>query len=288
MEKDVLESYNKAREISDQVIVFAKPLVKEDVKILELAESIEKKIVELKGGIAFPVNISINENAAHYTPDINDPLVLKEGMLMKIDFGVHVNGYIWDRAFSVFIGKETHPLIEASEKAMREAINAIKPGVKVYEISEVIQNTINGLGFNPIHNLCSHGLDQYTQHAPPTIPNGKNTIQQEIKEGQAIAVEVFATNGVGVVKESMPVLIYRFLQDKPTRMIEGRKILEKAKTDFEFLPFAKRWLTGITTGIKLDMALRQLTDVDALEGYPVLREESGGIVAQSEETVIVK
>jgi methionyl aminopeptidase len=288
MEKDVLESYDKAREISDHVLSFAKPLVRENVKILELAENIEKKIVELKGGIAFPANISINENAAHYTPDINDTVILKEGMLVKIDFGVHVNGYIWDRAFSILIGKEKHDLIEASEKAMKEAMNAIKPGIRVCEVSEIIQDTINGFGFNPIHNLCSHALEQYTQHAEPTIPNGKNTIQQEIKEGQVIAVEVFATNGVGLVKESMPVLIYRFLQDKPVRLAEGRKILEMAKADFEFLPFAKRWLTSITTGIKLDMALRQLTEVDALEGYPVLREESGGAVAQSEETVIVK
>jgi methionyl aminopeptidase len=288
MEKDVLENYNKAKEISDHVLEFAKPLIKENVKVLELAENIEKKIIELKGGIAFPVNISINENAAHYTPDINDPLALKEGMLVKVDFGVHINGYIWDRAFSVLIGKETHPLIEASEKSMKKAMDAVKSGVRVYEISEIIENTINEFGFNPIHNLCSHGLEQYKQHADPSIPNGKNTIQQEIKEGQVIAVEVFATNGVGLVKESSPVLIYRFLQDKPIRLAEGRKILEKAKTDFEFLPFAKRWLTSITTGIKLDLVLKQLMEMDALEGYPVLREESGGLVAQSEETVIVK
>jgi len=288
MEKDVLENYNRAREISDSLLTFAKPLVKEDAKVLEIAEKMEKRIVELKGGIAFPVNISINENAAHYTPDINDPLILKEGMLVKVDFGVHIEGYIWDRAFSVFVGKETHPLIEASEKSMKEALKAIKPGVKVCEVSEIIQNTINNLGFNPIHNLCSHGLEQYRQHATPTIPNGKNNIQQEIKEGQVIAVEVFATDGVGVVKESAPTLIYRFLQDKPVRLIEGRKILVKARTDFELLPFAKRWLTVIATGIKLDLALKQLTEVGALESYPVLREESGGMVAQSEETVIVK
>jgi len=288
MEKDILENYNKAKEISDAVLVFAKPLVKENVKILELADNIEKKITELKGGIAFPVNISINENAAHYTPDIDDSITLKEGTMVKVDFGVHIDGYIWDRAFSIFIGKENHPLIEASEKAVKEAINIIKPGVKVCEVSEVIQNTINEFGFNPVRNLCSHGLDQYTQHTEPTIPNGKNNIQQEIKEGQAIAVEVFATTGVGLVKESSTVLIYRFLQDKPIRLIEGRKILEKAKADFNFLPFAKRWLTSISTRFKLDMALRQLTEMGALEGYPVLREETGSLVAQNEETIIVK
>ena len=286
MEKEALENYRKSQSISDSVLLFAQQMVRPEIPILELAEKIESKIVNLGGKPAFPVNISINEVAAHYTPEIEDKTTLKENDLAKIDFGVQVNGYIWDRAFSVFVGKKSHPLIKASTKAVEEAIKMIKPGVRIFEISEVIEETLSSTGFKPIKNLCGHGLDRYTQHAHPSIPNGKNNIQDEIKPGKALAVEVFTTDGYGAVKESTPTLIYRFIQDRPVRLFEARKILEISKRDFEGLPFAKRWISKIATGTKLDMALRQLVETGALEEYPVLKEEGNGLVAQTEETIL--
>jgi len=288
MEKEILEKYKRSESISTAAIELAKKIIVEDAKVLDIAESIEKKIVELGGGCAFPVNISINEDAAHYTPDINDSLKLKADDLVKIDVGVHVDGYICDRAFSVCIGSKSHPLIKISERALQEAIKMIKPGTKVFEISEVVESTIASEGFNPIHNLCGHGLEQYNQHAPPTIPNGRNTIKDEIEAGQVIAMEVFTTDGAGLVTESSPTLIYRFKQPKPVRMLEARKILDAAANKFSMLPFAKRWLVGIASPVKIDMALGQLVTVDALTEYPILKEESNAKVAQTEETIIVQ
>jgi len=288
MDEEVKKKYRKAFEISEEVLAYARGLVSENVKVLDVAEKIEGKITGLSGSIAFPVNISINEIAAHYTPDINDGLLLKGGDIVKIDAGVHIDGYIADRAFTVFVGGKSHPLIEASEKAVAEAVKMLKPGVRVFEISDVIVDVIDEFGFTPIQNLCGHGLDQYVQHASPTIPNGRNTIKEKIESGQAIAMEVFTTDGTGSVKESSPTLIYRYLQDRPVRMPEARKILDAAKNNFEGLPFAKRWLAKTAGGFKLDFALRQLVEGGALEGYPVLKEEGGGMVAQHETTVIVE
>lgn len=291
MEKEILEKYEKARSISDSIILFAKPLVKEDVLAIDVAEKIENKIKELGGGIAFPVNISINENAAHYTPDIADDLKFKADDLVKLDIGVHVDGYIWDRAFTVCIGKKTHPLIEAAERALGEALKAIKPSAKIFEISEIVESSLEAAGFNPVRNLCGHGLDQYNTHARFSIPNGRNNIQDELQPNQALAMEVFATDGAGWVKDSRPILIFGYAQDKPVRLWEGRRILEASKTEFNKLPFAKRWLTKLKPPIsplKIDMALKQLLDVEALREFPVLREESGGLVAQAEETIILQ
>ena len=291
MQKEIFEKYEKARSISDSVVLFTKPLVKENALALAVAEKIEDKIKELGGAPAFPVNISINENAAHYTPDINDSLIFKENDLVKIDIGVHVDGYIWDRAFTMCIGKKTHPLIEAAERALKEAMKLIEPGVKIFEISEAVESTLEGLGFNPVRNLCGHGLDQYNQHARFSIPNGRNNIQDELQPNQALAMEVFSTDGVGWIKDSTPVLIFGYVQDKPVRLLEARQILQVAKTDFNKLPFAKRWLTKLKPLIspfKIDMSLKQLLDVEALREFPVLREESGGVVAQAEETIILQ
>lgn len=291
MQKEIFEKYEKARSISDSVVLFTKPLVKENTLALGVVEKIENKIKELGGAPAFPVNISINENAAHYTPDINDSLVFKENDLVKIDIGIHVDGYIWDRAFTICIGKKTHPLIEAAERALKESMKLIEPGVKIFEVSEAVESTLEGLGFNPVRNLCGHGLDQYNQHARFSIPNGRNNIQDELQPNQALAMEVFSTDGVGWIKDSTPVLIFGYVQDKPVRLMEARQILQTAKTDFNKLPFAKRWLTKLKLPIspfKIDMALKQLLDVEALREFPVLREESGGIVAQAEETIILQ
>lgn len=247
----------------------------------------KKKIKELGGKPAFPLNISVNEIAAHYTPDVNDSLVFKTDDLVKVDIGVHVNGYISDVAFTVCVGHKSHPLIETAEKALKEAVKLIKAGTKVREISEVVDETITNAGFEPVRNLSGHGLEQYVEHANPTIPNGKNSIETELKEGQAIAMEVFTTDGSGWVKDSRPILIYQFFQDKPVRLWEARKILEMSQTEFGKLPFCKRWITGVSP-IKMEMAVNQLLELEALQAHPILKEENDGLVAQAEETIIVK
>lgn len=286
MEKEVLEKYRLAHDISDKVIDFAKPLVKEDAKILDVAEKIEKKIVELGAKPSWPVNFSINEIAAHVTPVMNDPTVLKENDLVKVDIGCQVDGYISDRAFTICIGKKTHPLIETSEKATKAALDALKTGVTVSEISGLIDDIVTESGFRPIRNLAGHSMSQNSQHEPPTIPNSKTNDMTEISEGTPIAIEVFTTDGNGWVKESSPTTIYKFLQDRPVRMPEARKILEMAKNDFEMLPFATRWLKEISP-VKIEMALRQLVSAEALEAFPPLKEEANGMVAVYEDTKIV-
>src|SRR3989304_3096284 len=102
---------------------------------------------------AFPINISINDRAAHYTPEVDDASVFKQGDLVKIDIGVHVDGYIGDIARSVAIGGGHKELITAAEAALENAINAIKPGAMSNEIGGIVEETIKGFGFLPVSNL---------------------------------------------------------------------------------------------------------------------------------------
>ncbi len=287
MEKEVLGNYEKAISIADQVVGYSRKLDLTNKKALDIANELENVIRTLGGKPAWPVNILINEIAAHYTPDINDTLVLKEGDLVKIDIGVQVNGYISDNAFTVCVGKSSHPLIDASEKGLEEAIKLIKPGTKIFEISQAVEDTVNSFGFNTIRNLCGHAVERFNQHAHPSIPNGRNTIQEEIQPEQVIAMEVFSTNGSGLVTESSPTLIFKYKQDKPVRLWEARELLDMAKNQFETLPFTRRWIKNISP-LKFDMAIKQLLEVDALYEYPPLKEESNGLVAVTEKTIIVK
>ncbi len=288
MDDEALKNYKKAKSVYESVSLFAKPLVKEGASALEIVEKIEGKIKELGCGIAFPTNISINDHAAHYTPDINDSTKLEDGDIVKIDIGVHSEGYICDSAFTVCINQKTHPLIDAAEKALEESLKVIKPGVRICDVSEVVESVLEGTGFNPIRNLCGHGLDRYVTHADFSIPNGRNKITEEISGGRALAMEVFVTDGVGWVKDSYPVLIFGYLQDKPIRLPEGRKILQAARDDFSSLPFAKRWIGNMgISQLKIDMSLKQLIEAGAIREYPILKEESGGLVAQAETTIII-
>ncbi|MBI1978464.1 MAG: type II methionyl aminopeptidase [Candidatus Aenigmarchaeota archaeon] len=287
MEKEELQSYEKAFLIAEDAVGFAQKLVKENVKVLKLAQDIENRILDLGGKPAWPVNVSINEIAAHYTPSIGDQLILKGDDFVKVDIGAQVNGYVCDRAFTVKIGSKSDPMIEASEKALEECLKLIKPGTKVHEISEVCENTVNEMGFNVIRNLAGHRVERYNQHAHPSIPNGKNTIQDEIRAGNVYAMEVFVTNGSGLVVESSPTEIFQYNQDVAVRLWEARKILELARDSFEKLPFTKRWVTGISP-LKIGMAFQQLIESGALIEFPPLKEESNGLVAVTEKSVIIK
>lgn len=286
MEDAVLKKYRLAHDISDGVIEFARPLVKEGASILEVAEKIEARTKKDGAMPSWPVNFSINEWAAHVTPGIGDRTVLKAGDLVKVDIGCQVDGYISDRAFTVCIGQKSHPMIETSERATKAALDALEPGVTVSEISAIIEDIVVGAGYNPVRNLAGHSMGQNSQHEPPTIPNSKTNDKTVIEAGTPLAIEVFTTDGAGWVVESSPTTIYKFLQDRPVRMPEARRILEMAKKDFEMLPFATRWLKGVSP-VRMEMALRQLVVAEALIAYPPLREEAGGMVAVYEDTKIV-
>ena len=287
MENDILEKYIKAGEIAAKVLSFAKSIVKKDMLVVELAENIEKKIFELGARPAFPVNISLNDMAAHYHPVLNDKLAIKEEDYVKIDVGVHVDGYIGDTATTVRLaGKDE--LIQCSEKMLDNAIKIIRPGITIGEIGETIENAAKEFGFNPIRNLTGHSLDRFDVHAGMTIPNIKTDSKYQLREDEIYAIEPFCTAGNGLVKDSGSALIFRWISDRPMRIIEARKILELARDKYEKLPFAKRWIQKEFSQLKVELALKELTATNALYGYQPLREVSNKPVAQSEHTVIVK
>ena len=288
MEKEVLENYKKSGAIHKEVREFAVKEVKEGVSVIELADKIEKMIKDKGGEIAFPVNLSINDIAAHYTPDIGDTLTFKHGDLVKVDIGVHVDGYIADAATCVSIGGEDDELIKAAKDAVDQFIKEIRPGKTIDEMTKLIEDTVLSHGVNPIRNLAGHDMGQYLEHGGLSIPNSHIENYTEFPEDVALGMEVFTTTGEGMVKESSPTLIYMLTQIRPVRLRESRKIIEKIGQEYKTLPFAKRWLKDVTTPLRLHLALRELENAEVIRGYPPLREKSHAKVAQHEETIIVQ
>ncbi len=286
MDKTILEKYLKAGKIAKEALEYGEALVKDGASVLEIAEAIEKKIFELGGKPAFPVNIGINETAAHFTPVLQSRETIKAEDYVKLDLGVHIDGYIADTAVTIRpSGKDK--MILCSEKMLEAALPLFVPGGKLSEIGEAIENVSKEFGFNPVRNLTGHGLKQYDLHAGMNVYNVKNFSNKKLEEGEAYAIEPFCTTGAGLVKDSEPALIFMWLADKPVRSAEARKIMEMAKTKYGGLPFAKRWVEKSFSPLKLSLAMNELSRTGALHAFAQLKEVSGKPVAQSEHTVIV-
>lgn len=287
MDNKVLEKYKKAGLVCAGARIEAEKKLKPGLKLIDLANLIEDYIRKNGAAPAFPVNISINENAAHYTPPANDETEIRPGDLVKIDIGAHVDGYIGDMAFTYC--SEPNPLVDSVYKILDEAIKIIKPGVTVSDIGTKIEETAKANNVGIIVNLTGHGLDRYTFHGPPSILNIKNDNKHAFKEDDVIALEPFTCPTNGQIKESGGGSeIFRFLMNRPVRLKEARKILQIAQQDYNELPFAKRWLYEKFSPVKVAMSIRQLERVDALESYPILKETEGKPIAQAEHTIIVR
>jgi methionyl aminopeptidase len=277
-EADVLDKYREAGRILAEVRGEAIKKVKIGEKLLDVAESIERRILQKGGAVAFPVNISLNDEAAHATPSKADMSTFGND-IVKLDIGVHIDGYIADTAITVDLGSNKE-LVEASNSALERAIEVVHAGVDTAEISAVIEQTITDCGFHPVVNLTGHGLERYTQHAPPAIHNRRTQSGTKLKEGQVIAIEPFSSNGNGRVYETGKAEIFSLVKTKPVRSPEARAILKEIEV-YKSLPFAKRWLKG-----RVDLGLKQLEAAGIIHAYPVLKDK--GLVSQAEDTLIVR
>lgn len=280
------DQYRGAGKIAAEVMDAGLKMIKPGAKLLDVANAIERIIDEKGAKPAFPVNISINAVAAHYSPDAWDESTFKDSDLVKLDIGVHLDGYIAD------IARSTGPsggskLIEAAEEALKNAIDMIKPGVMTNEVGTVIEDTIEGYGFRPISNLTGHMLTKGNLHGGIIIPNVNTRHGDLMEAGQVFAVEPFATDGAGRVVDESKAIIFKYLANRPIRMREARIILKYAKTNFGTLPFAERWIAQLVPRLKLNHALRQLVSTQSLYAYHILHEKDHGTVSQAEHTVII-
>ncbi|MEE8402733.1 MAG: type II methionyl aminopeptidase [Candidatus Hydrothermarchaeaceae archaeon] len=280
------DQYKKAGKIAAGVMEEGLKMIEPGAKLLDVANAVEALIDEKGAKPAFPVNISVNAVAAHYSPDAWDESTFKDTDLVKLDIGVHLDGYIADIAKSKG-PSESSKLIRASEEALQTAIDAIKPGVMTNDVGAAIEDTIKGYGFKPVSNLTGHMLRQWNLHGGIIIPNVNTRHGDLIEEGQVFAVEPFATDGAGRVVDEGNAIIFKYLADRPIRMRAGRNILKYVKANFGTLPFAERWIAHLMPRLKLNHAMRQLISAKALYAYHILREKEHGTVSQAEHTVIV-
>ena len=286
-----VELYRRAGHIALQVKKDVERLIKPGVSVLEICEFVERRIIELGGRPAFPCNFSINEVAAHYTALPNDELRVPENSVVKIDIGVHVQGYIADTAITISLTPRYENLVLAAKEALEKALEIIKPGIRVNEIGAVIERVAKSYGVKPVKNLGGHNLAPYTIHAGESIPNYRDFLSLwKIKNESAYAIEPFVTSGTGVVKEGNIVAIYALKKAFKVKSLkrDELKVFTYLSKKFKTLPFCIRWLHDLELPEEnIISVLEKLSKRGILHKYPILVEVKKGIVAQFEDTIII-
>jgi methionyl aminopeptidase len=256
--------------------------------VFEICEHVENEIKKRGAKCAFPVNTSINEVAAHYTAEPNDPLAIKDDDLVKIDLGAQINGHIADTAVTVCYNAEFDSMVQTAELSLSNAMSMMKVGVKSSDVGRTIEKTIKQMGFLPIANLSGHSLDQYTIHAGKSVPNIWSIGSFTFNENQAFACEPFVTTGegLGFVHEGKIKNIFALSSRKKTKDKDADKMLDYIWQNFNLLPFALRWLTNEWEEKEARRLLEILVKKKAVHAYPILVEGNGQRVTQAEHTFI--
>jgi methionyl aminopeptidase len=276
---DDLERWRRAGAISGRARQLGLSLTVPGARRRDVAEAIERFIRDEGAEPSFPVNLSRNSEAAHYTPSADDDAVFEAGDLVKVDVGAHLDGAIADTADTVEVGggHRYENLVRAAREGLAAGIAHVRPGVRVDELSRAIAEAIHERGLKPIENLTGHSIERYLLHAGKAIPNVPGASNATLSEGEVIAIEPFATNGAGRITNGPFGNIARFRGDPGP----GDPVLAGLYGRFRTLPFALRWASAPEQASALRKARR------ALQTYPVFVEEAEGWVAQAEHTVLV-
>lgn len=278
-DEDELARWREAGRIAARARELGCRLVVPGARRLDVAEAIEAQIRDDGALPAFPVNLSRNDEAAHFTPGPDDRATFESGDLVKVDVGAHLDGAIADTADTVEVGG-THRhenLVRAVREALAAGVSRVRPGVAVDELSQAIAAAIRARGLRPVVDLTGHSVERYLLHAGKAIPNVPGASAETLEEGEFIAIEPFATNGVGRIANGPFGHIARFRADPGP----ADPVLAGMFARFRTLPFAVRWADAPEERAAFRRARR------TLQTYPVFVERSGGLVAQAEHTVRV-
>ncbi len=290
MDDHALASYLRAGAIAAEVRRESEHVVEEAVGFLDLCEKVEMSIRQKGGQPAFPCNVCVNEVAAHDTAAVGDMRVIGPRSVVKLDIGVHIDGFIADTALTVVLDDRYAALRQAVEEALGEAVKAMNAGVPATHVGKTVQESLRRAGFKPIWNLTGHEVARYIVHAGFSIPNVSEGEKRRLEAGRAYAVEPFATTpeAAGEVTGLPEARIFRCAQCRRQRNEDEDALLHALWEERRTLPFAERWLTGLLPAARLHEAWAKLRKRGLVRGYQVLRERRGGPVAQAEHTVVVE
>jgi len=285
MDAHALDCHRRAGKIAKECRDWAAASILPGVRVRAVLETVEDMIRARGAEPGFPAQSSRNAIAAHYCSAPADELAYQEGDCVKVDIGVHVDGYVADTATSVDLSSDGRwkALIKASSDALAAAIATVGPGVRVGKIGAAIERTIVAAGFQPVRNLTGHGLGRWKVHTPPQIPNYGENGGGTLAEDSVFAIEPFACTGRGYIRERGRAEVFMMVRP-PKKAKSLDKDVLKAIESWRGLPIARRYFLHLDSAAVED-TLAKLAKQGSLMRYPPLVEEDGVMVAQTEHTL---
>jgi len=286
---EVLEKYRLAGKIAAEVRGQVKGTVLEGMPVIDICEKTEELIRKKGGKPAFPCNVSINEIAAHFTSPPNDTRTVPAASIIKVDIGVHVDGYIADTAVTICFNPEYDNLVSAAEDALQIGVKTIRGGMFTSKFGATIQRVIESHGLKPVANLTGHQVGRYLIHTGKSLPNISHISANRVNAGEVFAIEPFVTlkNAAGKVGGGREATIFRYMKQKSLKNESSKKLCDYISQNFHTLPFTERWLHEVVPPDRYRLAFSELLSSKTLMAYPVFVEASGKPVAQAEHTVLV-
>lgn len=287
MDAEHIAKFRQAGRIASAARDLGAKMIRPGVTIREVTEAVEAEIARLGGKPAFPAQSSRNHIAAHYCAAPEDDTRYEEGDVVKLDIGAHVDGFVADTALTVDLSASgaNKKLVEAAKAALEAAIGIAAPGVAVTEIGRVVRDTIRSYGFNPIVNLTGHGVGRYIIHCSPQIPNVPDGSTEKLRAGMFVAIEPFATDGKGMIREQGRPEVFR-LARRPAKLKGIDAEVLAAIEEVHGLPFARRYLRQFSKE-RVEESFLGLARAGVLDRYPPLVEAAGTKVAQWEHTLYI-
>jgi len=289
LSEGVLQKHKRAGKIAAEVREEMRKTIREGMPIIDICERAESLIRKKGGNPAFPCNVSVNEIAAHYTSPPKDKRTVPKGALVKIDIGVHVDGYIADTATTVCFNPKYEDLVHAAEEALEKAIESLRPGLFMTKFGSMIEGVVKALGFKVVSNLTGHKIGRYLIHAGKSLPNVSHVSASRVKLGEVYGVEPFVTlsDAAGKVENGPETHIFRFLKRRSLQNPYAKRLLNQIQKNFRSLPFTERWLQDCVPHKHYETAFSELLSSKSLMVYPVFLEASRKPVAQAEHTVLI-
>lgn len=311
MNNDFLQEYRQGAEVHRQVRQWAQKNIKPGQSLTEIAEGIEDGVRALtghpgleegdniKGGVAFPTGLNLDHIAAHYSPNAGNKTILSKDNVMKVDFGVHINGRIVDSAFTMAFDPMYDNLLEAVKQGTNTGIKEAGIDARMGEIGAAIQETmesyectINGKTYpvKCIKNLNGHDIRQWQIHGGKSVPIVKSNDQTRMEEGEVFAIETFGSTGNGYVRDDYETSHYAKRADAPKvglALGSAKKLLNVINKNFGTLPFCRRYLDRLGQE-KYLVGLNSLVSSGIVEAYPPLVDKKGSYTAQFEHTILLR
>lgn len=272
-----------------------------DKMLLEETSKVFKKDKEMKKGLAFPTCISVNNCVCHFSPLKSEPeTLLKDGDVVKIDLGAHIDGFIAVVAHTLVVGATTENKVKgrkadvclAAQYAAEAALRLVKPGNDNYTVTDAIQKIAESYKCKPVEGMLSHQLKKHVIDGEkaiilnPTDAQRKDHDKCEFEVHEVYGLDVLVSTGEGKGKEfdtrttiyKKKDIIYQL------KMRISRQFLSEVERKYGLMPFTLRLFEDEK---KAKMGVVECVKHELMQPYNVLYEKEGEYVAQFKFTIIL-